>query len=243
MGVDQIGQFMAAIRQLESSNNYGAIGPTHATYGRALGAYQIMEANWAPWSRAAGIPDADWEDPAAQDFVARFQMLRYYAMFGDWDLVAVAWFAGAGTATKAQRDGIDTVASLSDVLGTSVSRYISLMHSNWSDEPIPRQSPSTLERINDVQKDKSAIARSLEPKRLTAVDTVNPKEMLRMIFSTLSDGLAGGKRLHIDDVAQNLRLDPAADQTTLRTAKKDEPQPEVEGGAQVVERQELEGVD
>lgn len=118
-------QFMAAIRQLESGGNYEAIGPyTGSTYGRARGAYQVMETIWPAWAKEAGIPGADWRNPDAQDRVARYKMRQYFERFGRWDLVAVAWFAGPGRAEQAARQGIQSVGELSDVIGTSVTQYV-----------------------------------------------------------------------------------------------------------------------
>lgn len=122
MPLDDIDIFMEAIGKIESGGRYHEIGvPTKG--GRALGKYQIMSSNWSNWARMAGIPGARWEDPRAQDHVARFMMSRYYAMFGSWDAVAVAWFAGEGTARRYVR-GDKSVGNRKDALGTSVARYV-----------------------------------------------------------------------------------------------------------------------
>jgi hypothetical protein len=123
--MSQLEQFMAAIRSVESGGNYNALGPKHKTMGHARGAYQIMASNWEPWAREAGLAGADWRDPRAQDAVARHKFSQYYRQFGDWRLVAVAWFAGPGRAKKAMERGIESVGGLSDSLGTSVSGYVS----------------------------------------------------------------------------------------------------------------------
>jgi len=241
MAADEIGQFMSAIKQLESSGNYNAVGPTHATYGRALGAYQIMEVNWNPWSKAALGSVADWRDPAAQDAVARYQMLRYYNMLGDWDLVAVAWFAGLGRALTAQESGVSAVSAISDVLGTSVGKYIELMRKYWPAEPDRRQVPIGLEQF-DPRKDKLVALKKHQRENVMQRTVGDPKEMLRGIFSTLSDGLAAGygERLHIDDLVPN-RMTSQADRTELRSAKTNTPteeEPE-EGLRQAPDRSEV----
>lgn len=121
----QVDDFMAAIRRLESGNNYLAQGPVQPNGNRALGAYQIMRSNWSAWSKEAGIAGADWRDPQAQDRVARYKMNQYYQRFGSWDLVAVAWFAGPGRAATALKEGsLASVGGLKDSLGTSVSAYV-----------------------------------------------------------------------------------------------------------------------
>lgn len=124
MALNQLDDFMNAISSLESGHNYNAVGPPTGKYGRALGRYQIMSKIWPAWAAEAGIPGADWRNPANQDRVARHKMTQYYNRYGRWDLVAVAWFAGAGTANKAERNGIASVGGLDDVLGTTVSKYV-----------------------------------------------------------------------------------------------------------------------
>ncbi len=122
MAIEELPIFLEAIGRIESGGNYNAIGvPTK--YGRALGKYQIMEKNWPNWARAAGIPGASWRDPKAQDHVARHMMSYYYSKYGRWDAVAVAWFAGEGSANRYVR-GDRGVASRKDALGTSVAKYV-----------------------------------------------------------------------------------------------------------------------
>lgn len=123
--------FMQSLGQLESQNNYGALGPKHATYGTATGRFQIMSKIYPGWAREAGVDPNDWS-PAAQDRVARFKMSQYYARYGNWDLVAVAWFAGPGTADKAKKNGIGSVGGRSDSLGTSVSKYVQKVKAGMS---------------------------------------------------------------------------------------------------------------
>lgn len=117
----RVDDFMVALRNQESSDNYEQIGPTHPEYGRMLGAYQISEANWGNWSRAAGIPGANWRDPAAQDRVARHQLRYYFDKYGDWGLVAAAWFGGEGAA-NAMQAGVD-LSGIDDGL-ISVPEYV-----------------------------------------------------------------------------------------------------------------------
>ena len=128
MAIDQLDVFMRAIAQQESGGRWDAVGPyTGPTYGRAVGRWQIMEKIWPGWAAEAGIPGASWEDPAAQEHVARFKMTQYYRRYGSWPLVAIAWFAGPGRANTAAREGIDAVGGISDVLGTDVRTYVNTM--------------------------------------------------------------------------------------------------------------------
>lgn len=116
-------QFMQSLGQLESGNNYQAVGPQTASYGRARGRWQVMEKIYPAWAREAGVDPTDFS-PAAQDRVVRKKMTDYYNRYGSWDLVAVAWFAGPGRADRAKKQGIASVGQIKDVLGTSVSKYV-----------------------------------------------------------------------------------------------------------------------
>ena len=131
MPANEIELFMASIRALESGNGdpkgkYSAVGVYTGRMGRALGAYQIMSANWPNWAAQAGLPGADWRDPKAQDAVARYKMMQYYRNYGRWDAVAVAWFAGPGRV----RDFLagKNLSGTKDALGTSVPRYVSIIN-------------------------------------------------------------------------------------------------------------------
>ena len=114
---NELGQFMAAIRDVESSGNYRAIGQdTGSKYGVARGAYQIMSGLWDSYSSSAGYGGANWWDPRVQDAVAAYHFNRLYDKYGgDWRLVAAAWFGGEGAANKAQRaGGIYALAGIDD---------------------------------------------------------------------------------------------------------------------------------
>lgn len=97
-GGDVLGRLMNAIRTKESSGNYNAVGiPTK--YGRARGAYQFLPSTYSNFARQIGVSPNDWS-PAAQDRVARHAMQTYLNQYGDPLKVAVAWYAGPGTANK-----------------------------------------------------------------------------------------------------------------------------------------------
>lgn len=91
-GPDGIDAFMRALRDVESSHNYQAVGvPT--PWGRATGAYQFLDSTWGNYAGYARAMDAP---PEVQDQRARELMQEYYNQFGDWDSVAAAWFSGPG---------------------------------------------------------------------------------------------------------------------------------------------------
>lgn len=108
-----------AIASIESagSGDYNAVGPTHPKMGRALGRYQVMEANIGPWSQAAlgraVSPDEFMADPKIQDAVFDHQFGQYVQKYGP-EGAAQAWFGGPGGVGKTDRK---------DSLGTSVGEY------------------------------------------------------------------------------------------------------------------------
>lgn len=108
-----------AIASIESagSGDYSAIGPTNPKLGRALGRYQIMEANIGPWSQEAlgkvVTPEEFIANPQLQDAIFDKKFGSYVQQFGP-EGAAQAWFAGPGGVGKTDRR---------DVLGTSVGSY------------------------------------------------------------------------------------------------------------------------
>ncbi|MBZ9603998.1 hypothetical protein [Phyllobacterium chamaecytisi] len=118
-GVEGPQVYRDAIASIESdgSGDYAAIGPTHPKMGRALGRYQIMEANLGPWGQEAlGQPVSAEEflaNPKIQDAIFDHKFGGYVKQFGPSG-AAQAWFAGPGGVGKTDRK---------DSLGTSVGAY------------------------------------------------------------------------------------------------------------------------
>lgn len=112
-------QYRDAIASIESagSGDYAAVGPTNPRLGRALGRYQIMEANIGPWSRQVlgyeVSPDQFMANPQIQDAIFDGIFGGYVQRFGP-EGAAQAWFAGPGGVGKVNRQ---------DVLGTNVGQY------------------------------------------------------------------------------------------------------------------------
>lgn len=111
-------KIMQAIGKFESGGNYNALGPVIKGGDRALGKYQIMESNLAPWAQAAlGYPVSRSQflgNPELQDKIAQYQMGKYYQKYGNPSDVASMWFSGRPSRSNAARD----------ILGTSVPQYI-----------------------------------------------------------------------------------------------------------------------
>jgi hypothetical protein len=104
----EIDAFLAALSGQESGGDYTV---PNKTGSGAYGKYQIMPGNWASWSRRAGLPPGSPQTPANQEIVARQIVGDYFAQFGNWRDVAVAWYSGPGGvaskrySTRAQKGG------------------------------------------------------------------------------------------------------------------------------------------
>jgi hypothetical protein len=104
-------KYRDAIASIESdgSGGYAAVGATHKTMGRALGRYQIMEANIGPWSREAlgreVSADEFMANPAIQDAIFDHKFGGYVAQFGE-EGAAQAWFGGPGGVGKTGRTDV-----------------------------------------------------------------------------------------------------------------------------------------
>jgi len=112
-------RYRDAIASIESagSGDYAAIGPTHPTLGRALGRYQIMEANLPEWSQAALGRQVSAEEfmanPDIQDAIFDHQFGGYVEKYGP-EGAAQAWLGGPGGVGQVDRK---------DSLGTSIGDY------------------------------------------------------------------------------------------------------------------------
>jgi hypothetical protein len=110
-----------AIASIESagSGDYAAVGPRHPKLGRALGRYQVMEANIGPWSQEVlgrtVTPDEFMSNPQLQDQIFDGKFQQYVQKFGP-EGAAQAWFGGPGGVGQLNRQ---------DSLGTSIAEYTS----------------------------------------------------------------------------------------------------------------------
>lgn len=107
-----------AIASIESlgSGGYSAIGPTHPTLGRALGRYQIMEANIGPWSQSAlgrSISATEFlQNSSLQDSIFDHRFGGYLSKYGAQGAASM-WFTGRPSAPNAM-----------DSLGTTGAAYL-----------------------------------------------------------------------------------------------------------------------
>lgn len=132
------GNYADAIAGIESGGNYGAVGPTNPNLGRALGKYQVMEANVGPWSKEIlgreVSPDEFLSNPQLQDAIFNGKFNQYVQQFGP-EGAAQAWFAGPGSVGK------PGAGNLRDSLGTSVNDYVSRFSGALGDVPAQPEHP------------------------------------------------------------------------------------------------------
>ena len=118
-GTDSLSIYRQAISDIESSGNYGALGPLTKSGDRAYGAYQVMGANVPSWTKAtlgsSLTPQQFLGDPQAQDAVFNRYFGSYLSKFGNANDAASMWFSGRPLANG---------AGLADVTGTTGSVYV-----------------------------------------------------------------------------------------------------------------------
>ena len=126
----QIESFKAALRMQESGSyegNYVAQGKWNQNQAdRSVGAYGIMSKNWAAYTQAAGIPNANWRDARAQDRVVSQAISNLANRWGgNWGLVAVSWYAGSGVAASiVEKHGAGaSIDQIRKVAGDNVADY------------------------------------------------------------------------------------------------------------------------
>jgi hypothetical protein len=112
-----------ALKRIESSGDYEAIGPSSRKGDKPYGAYQVMGANVGPWTREAlgkeMTPEEFLANPKAQDATAKHHIAKYYNQYGTPQDVASMWLSGRPVSK-------DTGAT--DVLGTSVPKYVNMFN-------------------------------------------------------------------------------------------------------------------
>lgn len=108
MGISQINLFLARLRDRESKGSYSFFGEE----GERLGAYGVTPANWRRWTAQYGLTGAPWQNKAAQDSVAHQKVTEYYERYGNWELVALAWWGGTEYADSVANEGIVAQAEL-----------------------------------------------------------------------------------------------------------------------------------
>jgi len=107
---------IAAIES-DGSGGYDAVGATNEKLGRALGRYQIMEANLPQWSKAAlgreVTADEFMKNPDIQDAIFDHKFGGYVEKYGE-EGAAQAWFGGDGGVGKTSRSDVHGRLTIGD---------------------------------------------------------------------------------------------------------------------------------
>lgn len=113
-------RYLGALGQIESGNNYTALGPRTESGNQAYGRYQVMDFNIPVWTKEvlgqSMTPQQFLENKQAQDAVARAKFGQYLEQTGNPYDAASMWFSGR----PMQRAG-----QAADVTGTTVPEYVS----------------------------------------------------------------------------------------------------------------------
>ncbi len=184
-----LGTFMAAVRYVESDSVAGDYRKRQAPVNgvRARGAYGFT--NWKGQAAAAGLPDANINDPAAQDQVAATLFRRLHQRYDNWDLVALAWFTNEKTADHVAGNGYSKPTQFNN---RKVRGYVEAVHSalvaaerddNTYEEPFGPGPTATRPDLEVTEPRQPAVS-----------------EMLANFMIGLADKTAGGPRQNINDL-------------------------------------------
>ena len=115
----ELDRYLNALGTIESSNNYGALGPRTESGDQAYGRYQVMGSNVPVWTKEAlgrsMTPDQFLANKEAQDAVARYKFGQYVEQYGNPYDAASVWFSGRPMAQAGQS---------ADITGTNVPEYV-----------------------------------------------------------------------------------------------------------------------
>lgn len=123
-------QYRNAIGTVESSNNYGAVGPETDSGDRAYGRYQVMGANIPSWTEKhlgrSMTPQEFLKDQDAQDRVFDGETSNSFKKYGNLDDVTSTWFSGRPMAKAGDAsDGYNTTP-----------QYIAKVNAAYNGNPI-----------------------------------------------------------------------------------------------------------
>lgn len=183
-----------------------------------LSKYRIPADMWDTWAAAAGYPGARWDDAVVADKIAAWAADALYEMFGNWNLVAVGWMYGAGTAKQFQDYYGDAPSGtiMEKVFGETGSTFINdtlnKMAKLATDSPpagAPPSSPGRTGTPAEVTLKFNPEERPEEegPQRRGA----NPAHTaLFGVLGSMADRVAGGRRLAVQDAAVQSVPEPGA---------------------------------
>lgn len=122
-GTDSLSKLMNAIREQESSGNYGAINNDTG----AEGAYQMLPSNEQAWSAdvfGKAVPESEFlRNQAIQDRVAQYMLGKYLSQYGVAG-AAAAWYGGPGAVSRMyDQTPYGNYPSMYDYVQSILSKY------------------------------------------------------------------------------------------------------------------------
>lgn len=124
MATVPVEQLAYGIRQVETGgvkgDPYRNVNPIGAT-----GAYQVMKANIASWTKEAlgkSLTLDQWlGNKAAQDKVAVYKLGKSQKKYGSWESAAAVWFSGQPDPNSTASDGGNTVREYVDKVAKAMA--------------------------------------------------------------------------------------------------------------------------
>lgn len=228
---DIMNKYAPAIANIESSGNYGALGPVTKGGDRAYGKYQVMGANVPTWTKEATgtqmTPEEFLANKEAQDTTFKHHFGKALEQYGTPEDAASVWFSGKPRAAA---------GNASDVLGTTVPSYLKKFNEQLGTADFPAKGASPAQAtVSDQQGFQPP--ESEAPKKSLG-DTLMSEQFLvpllaglgtmagsnsRYLGSAILQGIGGGAKAY-EDVQSNLmqrQLDqPIVQQRNIETMNK-----------------------
>ncbi len=179
MTPQDLANYAAAIRAVESSGNYRALGPVTKGGDRAYGAYQVMGNNVPEWTKMAlgksMTPDEFLGDNAAQDAVFNHHFGSSVNQYGNPHDAASIWFTGQPMSGKNASDGyIDR--------NEYVKRFSAALAANQNPQAAPAQ---------DTSQDSAVLPSNARPTGFQGGGGGSPGDMLGSLGTGLQEAAAG----------------------------------------------------
>mgnify|MGYP001636551349 CR=1 FL=1 len=159
----ELDSFMNALIGQESG------GDPNAQNGRtnAMGLGQILPDNWGPWAAEAGVNPGDFSEKN-QRAVIRYKLAQYYASYGNWRDVAIAWYSGQpgsawSAATLARPQGAGNEPSMNEYADSVLGRMQAFTGSQLQAGATPGLSFNVTESLPDDRTRIESELKALDP--------------------------------------------------------------------------------
>lgn len=192
---DIMEKYAPAIAKIESSGNYGALGPKTKSGDRAYGKYQVLGSNIPSWTKeATGVemtPEDFLANKEAQDATFKHHFGKALSKYGTPEDAASVWFSGKP---------MKKAGNAQDALGTTVPSYISKFSKEaglgGNKKFAALQDPNT--RTDVPVEDTGAAPMTYR----VAEDTTSPAAHQPPAKASQNEGLAGGVDANVGKVGK-----------------------------------------